>query len=351
MTILANAILAVTILLQANQGPFVVAHRGAWIRNEVPENSLAGIETAARYGIKAIECDVKYTSNRKLVVMHDRSINRTMKTAEGYEDIKGEVKVSGHTYNGLRNNYVFATDRKSGRQPLPTLEEVLYACKKYGVTPMLHSEIVESYQMAQQILGNGWIAFDGNYASLVEARKISDCLILWDPGNTGADETVAKLKAIGGRVGMSTMKRELLTPEYCKLMKDNGFEVQSSIFPAPYEADAIANGATIILSDFCWIPDASVKPYMTKSFKKTELKAGQVLEYAWGHCDYGSVTLSLSFTGKLEITSPCGQKYVVEASESKDFLDGWRVYNCEPGLSIKALENSQISTLTWKYYR
>ncbi|HEY3313106.1 MAG TPA: glycerophosphodiester phosphodiesterase family protein [Anaerolineales bacterium] len=55
--------------------PIFFAHRGA--SAYAPENTLAAFELAARQGAPAIEFDVKLTSDRKVVIIHDLSLDRT----------------------------------------------------------------------------------------------------------------------------------------------------------------------------------------------------------------------------------------------------------------------------------
>lgn len=52
-----------------------IAHRGA--TNFYPENTLESLNKAVELGFDGIECDVRRTSDGKLVLMHDSSIDRT----------------------------------------------------------------------------------------------------------------------------------------------------------------------------------------------------------------------------------------------------------------------------------
>lgn len=54
----------------------VVSHRADW-RN-APENSLQGIRNCIDMGVDMVEIDLKKTKDGHLVVMHDKTINRTM---------------------------------------------------------------------------------------------------------------------------------------------------------------------------------------------------------------------------------------------------------------------------------
>lgn len=49
----------------------VVAHRGAWKKNNLPENSIASLQEAVRIGCTGSEFDVHLTADDSLVVNHD----------------------------------------------------------------------------------------------------------------------------------------------------------------------------------------------------------------------------------------------------------------------------------------
>ncbi len=55
--------------------PAIIAHRGD--RAFAPENTLASFRQAAEKGADAIEFDVKLTSDGKVVVLHDQTVDRT----------------------------------------------------------------------------------------------------------------------------------------------------------------------------------------------------------------------------------------------------------------------------------
>ena len=232
----------------------IFAHRGAWSKDStkvfiIPENSLAAVEQAARLGYEGVEMDVKYTKDKKMVIMHDAKLNRTMRLRDGYNNIPGPVKVSDLTLRELRRHYVLTSSDPSERKKIPTLKEMLKACKKHNLVPMLHSSIYESYQMAQKIMGNGWICFTNHLAKCKAAREISDCLVLYSISKGTPEELAVTLKEIGGECGISSMKHNLYTEEFIGKLKADGFQVQASVFPPQKEKDAIKNGVTIVLTD------------------------------------------------------------------------------------------------------
>lgn len=329
--------------------PYSVAHRGCHINGVIPENCPAGVAMAKKYGFRAIECDVHYTKDSVMILMHDKTINRTMRNAKDYSEIKEPVEYSKLTYAELKANYVLASERPELRKPIPTFAEELKACKKYNIIPMMHTELFEAYQLAHKVLGDKWIAFNRDYESVKRAREISSCLVLWDPGTTPAPEVIEKLKMIGGKCGISSMKRDLLTADYCKAITDAGFEVQSSIFKTPYEVQSIVNGVTYVLSDFSLVQPFK-KPSFTSEVSPFELKANEKKSFSWKNVEYGSVEIEISVKGNVEMIV-CGRKYKFSSSHTIQRIGGWRFYKQNPLVEIVAKENSNIESLKIKYYK
>ncbi|VAX28215.1 Glycerophosphoryl diester phosphodiesterase [hydrothermal vent metagenome] len=93
----------------------VCAHRGA---NEThPENTLAAFKEAIRLGVHMIEFDVRMTKDKKLVIMHDKTVDRTT---------NGSGAVSALTLNEIRE--LDAGSWKSKKfvgEKVPTFKETL----------------------------------------------------------------------------------------------------------------------------------------------------------------------------------------------------------------------------------
>lgn len=96
----------------------VVAHRGDW-RN-FPENSLEAIDNAIKMGVDIVELDVKRTKDGELILMHDRTLDRTT-TGKG---LVSENTLSDIRKLNLRNGCNIRTIHK-----VPTLEEALLHVK------------------------------------------------------------------------------------------------------------------------------------------------------------------------------------------------------------------------------
>ena len=95
----------------------IAAHRGAHL--DVPENSLLAIKEAIDLGIDIAEVDVRFTKDKHLVIMHDKTINRTT---------NGNGKVSDLTFEEIRKYRLKQKDSLTN-EIIPTLEEVLLAAK------------------------------------------------------------------------------------------------------------------------------------------------------------------------------------------------------------------------------
>ena len=55
--------------------PWIIAHRG--YKKKYPENTLAAFKAAMDAGVPMIELDVMLSRDRKLVVIHDETLERT----------------------------------------------------------------------------------------------------------------------------------------------------------------------------------------------------------------------------------------------------------------------------------
>ena len=106
-------------LMSRDQSTVIVAsHRGDW-RN-FPENSLEAIDNAIKMGVDIVELDVKKTKDGELILMHDRTLDRTT-TGKG---LVSENTLSDIRKLNLRNGCNIRTIHK-----VPTLEEALLHAK------------------------------------------------------------------------------------------------------------------------------------------------------------------------------------------------------------------------------
>lgn len=96
----------------------VVAHRGDW--RDFPENSMEAVESAIKMGVDIVEIDIQRTRDGVLVLMHDKTIDRTT-TGKG---LVSELTIDSLQRIFLRNGCAIRTKYR-----VPTLEEVLKRVK------------------------------------------------------------------------------------------------------------------------------------------------------------------------------------------------------------------------------
>lgn len=95
----------------------IAAHRGAHL--EDPENSMAAFRKSIELGIDIIELDVRCTKDGVLVLVHDKTVDRTTNGKGNVKDLTfEEIRKLRLTHNGQVTNEL-----------VPTLEEALHYTK------------------------------------------------------------------------------------------------------------------------------------------------------------------------------------------------------------------------------
>lgn len=107
------------------------AHRG--VNSECPENTLSAISRAIAQGYDVIELDVGVTKDMVFVLMHDDTVNRTGRNADGSE-IRKTTALSELTYAEL-GQYDFGSyfSPEFAGTPVCLLEEALITAKNAGI--------------------------------------------------------------------------------------------------------------------------------------------------------------------------------------------------------------------------
>ncbi len=125
-----------------------IAHRGGKVPG-YPENTLAAFRQAIKYGVDAIEIDLRGTKDGKIVIIHDETLTRTT---------NGTGTVGNHTLAELKK-----LDAGNGER-IPTYEEVLELVNETGVRLLLDIKVsptldkrevvrlTEEYQATSQVI-------------------------------------------------------------------------------------------------------------------------------------------------------------------------------------------------------
>lgn len=97
---------------------YVVSHRADW-RN-APENSIQAIENCILMGVDMVEIDLKRTKDGHLILMHDKTIDRTT---------TGKGKPEDFTLEEIKQLYLKNGAGHKTAHRVPTFEEVMNVCK------------------------------------------------------------------------------------------------------------------------------------------------------------------------------------------------------------------------------
>jgi len=92
----------------------VVAHRGDWYN--APENSMLAVKKAVELGADVVEVDVQKTKDGVLILMHDKTVDRTT---------NGFGPVSDYSLKNIRQLRLKTREGQLTKNKVPTLEEVL----------------------------------------------------------------------------------------------------------------------------------------------------------------------------------------------------------------------------------
>ncbi len=131
----------------------VVAHRGDW-RN-APENSFPAIQKCIDMGVDMVEIDLQITKDSTIILMHDKTLDRTS-TGIGLINDKNFKSIDS-LY--LKNGYGMATSQK-----VPTLLEALKLCKNKILVFLdkNYDYLPEVVKMVKELKMEDQVFYEGN---------------------------------------------------------------------------------------------------------------------------------------------------------------------------------------------
>ena len=80
----------------------VIAHRGAWKKNNLPENSIASLREAIRLNCTGSEFDVRMTADDSLIINHDQHYNKLLVEKTTYAELEKFRLTNGEKLPTLR---------------------------------------------------------------------------------------------------------------------------------------------------------------------------------------------------------------------------------------------------------
>ena len=134
--------------------PRIIAHRcgGAL----APENSLVGLDVAARLGCRGVEFDVMLSADGVSLVIHDETLDRTT---------TGSGKVASLTATMIRQFDANSRHHKAyGVAPVPTLGEAMTRVVALGLWANIEIKPAQGHEAATGTIVGKWLAdhWDGN---------------------------------------------------------------------------------------------------------------------------------------------------------------------------------------------
>ncbi|RPJ80097.1 MAG: glycerophosphodiester phosphodiesterase, partial [Deltaproteobacteria bacterium] len=141
--------------------PTIIAHRG--FKSLYPENTLSSFEAAIRAGAHMIELDVTLTRDRKMVVIHDDTLDRTT-------DGKGWIHETDLAEIRKLDAGSWFDPRFKGEK-VPTLEEVVACC---GRRILINIEIKESAYEPEEFPDG----IEQQIVSLIQSKKCGHRVLL-----------------------------------------------------------------------------------------------------------------------------------------------------------------------------
>jgi glycerophosphoryl diester phosphodiesterase len=207
--------------------PWIIAHRG--YRTKYPENTLSAFQAALDAGASMIELDVTLSRDRKLVVIHDSTLERTT---------SGRGPVNGLTLEELKKLDAGAWfDAGFAGERIPELFEVLelvngralidIEIKSYNYEPGHPLDAIEHQvvELVRRKKAQNYVLISSfNIHILEQLAAIEDAPALaWiskHPANRHTVKTCSRIKAFSWHP-----EHRVLTPPQVKMMHAAGIKV------------------------------------------------------------------------------------------------------------------------------
>lgn len=192
-----------------------IGHRGA--KGYEPENTLIAFEKAINLGVDGIELDVHLSSEKELIVIHDKTVDRTT---------NGKGEVNQLSLKELKTLKIKITEK------IPTLTEVLdlvnqrcfinIELKGIGTAqPVL--QLISHYTSEKNWDYNSFIISSFDWKMLEETHSLDSKIKI----GVLTEESIDKALAFAKKINAFSIHPdyELLSKENVILMQQNGFEV------------------------------------------------------------------------------------------------------------------------------
>jgi len=191
----------------------IVAHRGAWKKNNLPENSIAALRHAIDLKLPGSEFDVWRTADDSLVINHDAHFNKLLIEETKYTDLI-KFKLSNGEKLPTLHEYILE-GRKNNKQTLLVCEiKPSEISKERGQKTALQA--VETIKKLKADKITCYISFD--YEILKQIRKADSKTVLQYLEGNKSPKEVKQDKISGVDYHYSVFKKH---PEWITEAKEN----------------------------------------------------------------------------------------------------------------------------------
>ena len=211
-----------TVKLSLKSKPLMVAHRG--VSGLETENTAAAFVAAGNRSYWGVECDIHRTSDGAYIVLHDKDTARVAGDA---------LTVAEHTLAELRSIRLFDTHGSTEKRDdllIPTLQEYVSICKKYGKQCVIElkddfteeqiAEICHIIEALDYLHGVTFISFC--YQNLVYLRGFYPTQSAQFLKSHWQDDMIARMKAYSLDLDFN---QKNITPEIIAECHANGIRV------------------------------------------------------------------------------------------------------------------------------
>lgn len=161
------------LFMQEGANVIAVAHRG--LSSRIPENTMPAYKAAVEAGFLVAETDVDWTSDGVPILLHDSTINRTARNADGTE-ISSTISIRDITYaQALEYDFGIWKGEEYAGTKIPTFNEFILFCKRAGLLPLIELKynqqtFEQTLSLIQTVIAHGMInrvAWVSNFKDLL----------------------------------------------------------------------------------------------------------------------------------------------------------------------------------------
>ncbi|WP_306368533.1 glycerophosphodiester phosphodiesterase family protein [Nocardiopsis sp. CC223A] len=248
------------------QRPIIaVSHRGA--AGHAPENTLAGLDAARRFGAQTVEIDVRQTRDGELVLLHDVTLTRTTDVEEVFPDRESH-QVADYTLAEVRRLDAGSWfSPEFAGEPVPTLGEALDRMEELDLNLFLEIKEPDRYPgiekeiTAELFTRPIWLEHNPPW----EPRRLVVQSFDWEATRSSKRMLPSVPHALLGRVPenrladftwahMVNPNHTTVNADYVELLHEHGFETMPYTVNSRAGMDAVLRmGADGFITDY---PDA-----------------------------------------------------------------------------------------------